>query len=174
MPLIPIIAGAGGIVTTWENGPAQGGGRIIAAGDKRVHAGRAGTSQPVQVTRRARHEGVERCPELRAIMILLHQDFVLGAGNDQMAPREQIAPKTSIAGVDTTSSRPAATISIGWRILAGIRRLCELVHLSQAASAQATVGAPSAKLGLCLQHRGVARVAHRIGRQHVADEIRCP
>jgi histidinol-phosphatase len=38
VPLIPIIVGAGGIVTTWENGPAQSGGRIIAAGDKRVHA----------------------------------------------------------------------------------------------------------------------------------------
>jgi myo-inositol-1(or 4)-monophosphatase len=38
VPLIPIITGAGGIVTTWENGPAQNGGRIIAAGDKRVHA----------------------------------------------------------------------------------------------------------------------------------------
>ncbi|HET9412563.1 MAG TPA: histidinol-phosphatase, partial [Pseudolabrys sp.] len=25
------------IVTTWENGPAQGGGRIIVAGDRRVH-----------------------------------------------------------------------------------------------------------------------------------------
>ena len=37
VPLIPIIAGAGGIVTTWENGPAQAGGRIVAAGDKRVH-----------------------------------------------------------------------------------------------------------------------------------------
>ena len=37
VPLIPIIAGAGGIVTTWENGPAQGGGRIVVAGDKRVH-----------------------------------------------------------------------------------------------------------------------------------------
>ena len=35
--IIPIVAGAGGIVTTWENGPAQGGGRIIVAGDKRVH-----------------------------------------------------------------------------------------------------------------------------------------
>ena len=35
--LIPIIAGAGGIVTTWENGPAQAGGRIVVAGDKRVH-----------------------------------------------------------------------------------------------------------------------------------------
>jgi myo-inositol-1(or 4)-monophosphatase len=37
VPLIPVISGAGGVVTTWENGPAQGGGRIVAAGDKRVH-----------------------------------------------------------------------------------------------------------------------------------------
>jgi myo-inositol-1(or 4)-monophosphatase len=35
--LIPIITGAGGIVTTWNGGPAQAGGRIIAAGDPRVH-----------------------------------------------------------------------------------------------------------------------------------------
>jgi myo-inositol-1(or 4)-monophosphatase len=35
--LIPIITGAGGIVTTWEGKPAQAGGRIIAAGDPRVH-----------------------------------------------------------------------------------------------------------------------------------------
>ena len=38
LPLIPIIEGAGGIMTTWENGPPHKGGRIIAAGDKRVHA----------------------------------------------------------------------------------------------------------------------------------------
>jgi myo-inositol-1(or 4)-monophosphatase len=36
--LIPIIEGAGGIVTTWEGGSAATGGRLIAAGDKRVHA----------------------------------------------------------------------------------------------------------------------------------------
>jgi histidinol-phosphatase len=35
--LIPIVTGAGGIVTNWEGGAAQGGGRIIAAGDARVH-----------------------------------------------------------------------------------------------------------------------------------------
>ena len=35
--IIPIVTGAGGIVTTWNNGPAQGGGRIIVAGDRRVH-----------------------------------------------------------------------------------------------------------------------------------------
>ena len=35
--IIPIVAGAGGVITTWENKPAQGGGRVIVAGDKRVH-----------------------------------------------------------------------------------------------------------------------------------------
>jgi len=38
LALIPIIEGAGGVITTWENGPAHNGGRIIAAGDSRVHA----------------------------------------------------------------------------------------------------------------------------------------
>ena len=33
----PIVTGAGGIVTTWDNGPAQAGGRIVVAGDARVH-----------------------------------------------------------------------------------------------------------------------------------------
>ncbi len=35
--LIPIVTGAGGFITTWEGKPAQSGGRIVAAGDKRVH-----------------------------------------------------------------------------------------------------------------------------------------
>ena len=35
--LIPIINGAGGIITTWDDEPAQGGGRIVVAGDERVH-----------------------------------------------------------------------------------------------------------------------------------------
>jgi myo-inositol-1(or 4)-monophosphatase len=38
LPLVPIIVGAGGIITTWEGGAPHAGGRIIAAGDKRVHA----------------------------------------------------------------------------------------------------------------------------------------
>jgi myo-inositol-1(or 4)-monophosphatase len=37
IPLIPIITGAGGIVTTWEGGPAADGGRVIASGDARIH-----------------------------------------------------------------------------------------------------------------------------------------
>ena len=38
LPLIPIIEGAGGIITSWENGRPHGGGRVIAAGDRRLHA----------------------------------------------------------------------------------------------------------------------------------------
>jgi myo-inositol-1(or 4)-monophosphatase len=36
--LIPIISGAGGIVTTWNGGDPESGGRIVAAGDRRTHA----------------------------------------------------------------------------------------------------------------------------------------
>jgi myo-inositol-1(or 4)-monophosphatase len=36
--LIPIIEGAGGIVTAWDGGSAAKGGRIVAAGDVRLHA----------------------------------------------------------------------------------------------------------------------------------------
>jgi len=38
IPLVPIITGAGGVITTWENGSPVTGGRIVAASDKRVHA----------------------------------------------------------------------------------------------------------------------------------------
>ena len=38
VPLIPIIEGAGGIVTNWNGDSARDGGRILVAGDKRVHA----------------------------------------------------------------------------------------------------------------------------------------
>ncbi len=36
-PLIPIIEGAGGIITTWTGESAASGGNVIAAGDKRLH-----------------------------------------------------------------------------------------------------------------------------------------
>ena len=35
--LIPIVEGAGGIVTTWDGGSAAQGGAIVAAGDRRAH-----------------------------------------------------------------------------------------------------------------------------------------
>lgn len=36
--LIPIIAGAGGLVSDWRGGPAGMGGQVLAAGDRRAHA----------------------------------------------------------------------------------------------------------------------------------------
>ena len=38
LPLIPIIEGSGGVITTWEDSPPHQGGRIVAAGDERTHA----------------------------------------------------------------------------------------------------------------------------------------
>jgi len=35
--LVPIIEGAGGVIATWDGGDAAKGGRIIAAGDRRVY-----------------------------------------------------------------------------------------------------------------------------------------
>ena len=35
--LVPIIEGAGGVVTTWDGDDAANGGRIIAAGDRAVY-----------------------------------------------------------------------------------------------------------------------------------------
>src|SRR6202023_138682 len=38
LALVPIITGAGGVITSWENGPPHAGGGIVAAGDRRIHA----------------------------------------------------------------------------------------------------------------------------------------
>jgi histidinol-phosphatase len=35
--LIPVVTGAGGVITAWDGGPATAGGRILAAGDARMH-----------------------------------------------------------------------------------------------------------------------------------------
>ena len=35
--LIPIVKGAGGQMTTWDGGPAEEGGCIVASGDRRIH-----------------------------------------------------------------------------------------------------------------------------------------
>ena len=36
--LIPIVENAGGVVTTWDGGPAIDGGRVVACGDRQLHA----------------------------------------------------------------------------------------------------------------------------------------
>jgi myo-inositol-1(or 4)-monophosphatase len=38
IPLMPIVIGAGGVMTNWEGEPPLNGGRVIVAGDRRVHA----------------------------------------------------------------------------------------------------------------------------------------
>ncbi|MBV9137132.1 MAG: histidinol-phosphatase, partial [Hyphomicrobiales bacterium] len=35
--IIPIVEGAGGVITSWNGEDASSGGSIIAAGDKRTH-----------------------------------------------------------------------------------------------------------------------------------------
>ncbi len=35
--LIPVVRGAGGTITTWQGDPAHAGGRVLAAGDDRLH-----------------------------------------------------------------------------------------------------------------------------------------
>jgi myo-inositol-1(or 4)-monophosphatase len=37
-PLIPILRGAGGVLTDWQGRPWQPGANVLAAGDARVHA----------------------------------------------------------------------------------------------------------------------------------------
>src|SRR5262249_19791660 len=37
LPLMPIIIGAGGTVTSWDGGSPKAGGRVIVTGDKRIH-----------------------------------------------------------------------------------------------------------------------------------------
>src|SRR3989442_7195263 len=84
LPLVPIIVGAGGVITTSEGGAPHAGGRIIAAGDKRVHAAAmevlgsresggfaANLHLRSREQRRARHEHVERGPSLDAETNLL-------------------------------------------------------------------------------------------------------
>ena len=70
--LIPIIEGAGGIVTTWDGGSAAEGGRIVAAGDRRLHAAAArapaaaestcGSATGWRPASRARPTTPRRCP----------------------------------------------------------------------------------------------------------------
>ena len=66
--------------------------RVLSRADLREHHRRVWIeSLPEQ--RRARHEGVERGPELRAIAVLLLQDLMLGAGDHQMRPGAQMIGK---------------------------------------------------------------------------------
>jgi myo-inositol-1(or 4)-monophosphatase len=36
--LVPVVEGAGGVITNWQGGTCYEGGQVVAAGDPRVHA----------------------------------------------------------------------------------------------------------------------------------------
>jgi myo-inositol-1(or 4)-monophosphatase len=36
--LIPVVEGAGGVITNWQGGDCSAGGQVLAAGDARLHA----------------------------------------------------------------------------------------------------------------------------------------
>ena len=122
MALIPIIAGAGGIVTTWEDGPPQNGGRIVAAGDKRVHA--AGARNPQSADLKYQKIGVpgtkasnaaQNWPRNRSCSISIS---CCAPGRSRMRAGAQAHGEFLDRRVSRRpASRPAATISIGWRIL---------------------------------------------------------
>lgn len=44
--LIPIVEQAGGVITNWRGGDCSGGGQVIAAGDRRVHAAALAVLEP--------------------------------------------------------------------------------------------------------------------------------
>jgi histidinol phosphatase-like enzyme (inositol monophosphatase family) len=48
-PLIPIIEGAGGVVTSWSGGNPDEGGQVIAAGDRSLHAAALELLQPAAI-----------------------------------------------------------------------------------------------------------------------------
>ena len=122
LPLVPIIAGAGGIVTTWENGPPHAGGRIVAAGDKRVHAAalallgirRSHPNSGVPGTKAS--NAASTCMRKRSCSI---SSSWRAPGTMRCEPARSRTANSSIAGVETIWSCPAATTSIGWRILPG-------------------------------------------------------
>ena len=96
--MVPIITGAGGIVTTWENGPplsrrahrrcrrqARARGGVGSCCKRRGLTIRIAKRSDLHAkSRRARHEGVERRQHLAAETILLHQEFVARARHDQV------------------------------------------------------------------------------------------
>ena len=115
VPLVPIITGAGGVITTWENGPPMTGGRIVAASDKRVHAAALEMLQAVSIVSSPEDR---RCPARRRRTPPApgrESDPAPSAARGARPARSRCEParsraaNSSIAGVETIWSCPAAT-----------------------------------------------------------------
>ena len=85
-------------------------------------------------------------------------------------PARRRMAKSSIAAVETMSSRPAATSISGWRIFPGYAGSAKSAIVEKAALTQPTVGAAEAERRRRLEHRLGARIAHRVRGQRVADD----
>ena len=92
--LIPIIERAGGRITTWDGEPATAGGRIVAAGDPRLHDASHGRAVALKTFKASQATftstpkiSVESRPEARAHGVVLLQDLVLGAGHEDARGR---------------------------------------------------------------------------------------
>ena len=201
LALIPIIEGAGGIMTTWENGrAAQRRPHRRRRRQARARAGdgiaerlnstlRTPRSNPAlnraldsfvaiapgndsrSIQRRARHEGVERRPELRADSGPAPSAISCWAPTmTRCEPARSSVANSSIAAFDTTTSLPPATISIGWRMCAGIAALAHRRPWRGTRHRPRPPSAAERQRRLGLENRGIAGVAHRIRGQDIADE----
>ena len=91
--LIPIIEKAGGVITTWDGGPAEKAGSIVAAATPELHAKTLDCSTADVLFRLAAgawNEGVESGEELLAIEILLLKDFMFGTIDGQQCGVAQL------------------------------------------------------------------------------------
>ena len=169
VPLIPIIAGAGGIVTTWEGGPPQ------AAAASSPPATSACTQRRWSCSNGRRYAQNSGVPGTKAsnaaqncarIAVLLHQHLVAAPATIRCEPARSRTAKSSIAGVETI-----------WSLAGGDQqqRLADLARHSRARRIRAITRKAAfdpghgrradAERGLGLEHRLGARIAHRIGGQ---------
>ena len=127
LPLVPIIEGSGGVVTTGRTGrrcrwTRRCGGRQTHP--RKSHGIAERLTCPKITRSRVQNSGVPGTkastpPELGAVAILLHQQFVLRPDHDQLRAGAQAASRSLRSRYSTRWSRAAATMRIGWRIRDG-------------------------------------------------------
>ena len=114
--------------------------------------------------RRARHERVERRPELRAVAVLLHHQFVLGAGDDEMRAGAQPQPRSPRSPRSRRSRRgrrrPAPSAGADCDVKRGS---ANSIHGVEGRRRPADGRRAEPERGLRFQHRLGARMPHRIG-----------
>src|SRR6516225_7447061 len=159
LPLVPIITGAGGIITTWEGGAPRAGASsrpaTSACTRRRWRCSGVGNqvvSRPI-FTSAHLNNGVPGTKASNAAKVWMRKRSCSinsswrAPGTTRCEPARSRSANSPIAGVDTMASMPAARIKIGCRMLAG-KRSSEISLITRnAASAHPTVGEPTASAG---------------------------